>query len=94
MKFFLVVLTFTLGMAGSASAQSPAQTTHDTYCISCHGTEIYTREGRLASDYKTLREKVVYWQQMVNLNWDDDTIDQVTGWLAERYYGFDCPQLC
>ncbi|MGD2140198.1 MAG: hypothetical protein PVH25_07380 [Burkholderiales bacterium] len=94
MRFFLVVLTFAMGMAGSAGAQSPAQTIHDTYCIACHGTEIYTREPRLANDYRTLREQVAYWQGIVDLNWDDSTIDQVTGWLAERFYGLDCPQLC
>ncbi len=94
MKFFIAVVTITLAFAGNASAQSQAQTMHDTYCIVCHGTEVYTRDTRLANNYTGLREQVSRWQSNVNLNWSDVEIDMMSGWLAERYYGFSCPEEC
>jgi mono/diheme cytochrome c family protein len=94
MKFLFAVLTITLAIAGNALAQSKAQTMHDTYCVACHGTEVYTREGRLARDYPSLREQVQRWQANVNLGWSDADIDAVAAWLAERYYGLSCPEDC
>ena len=94
MKFFVAVLSITLALSATAFAQSKAQSMHDTYCISCHGTEVYTRDTRLANDYASLREQVKRWQANVNLNWSDEDIDVVSQWLAERYYGLTCPDDC
>ena len=94
MKFLIAVLAITMVFVGNAGAQSQAQTMHDTYCIVCHGTEVYTRDKRLANDYSSLREQVDRWQSNVNLNWSDAEIDLMSAWLAERYYGFNCPDEC
>ena len=94
MKFLIAVFSITLVIAGNALAQSKAQSLHDTYCIACHGAEVYTRDTRLAKDYPSLREQVKRWQANVNLGWSDADIDAVTAWLAERYYGLSCPGDC
>ena len=94
MKYFVAILAFGLAVSVSASAQTPAQTTHDTYCIMCHGTEVYTRKSRIANDYDSLWVQVDRWQSNVSLNWTSTQIDMMATWLATRYYGFSCPDEC
>jgi len=94
MKHIVVTLIFVLAGAGVATAQTPAQTMHDTYCMVCHDTTVYTRENRTATDYESLRAEVNRWQSNVSLNWSDAELNTVTTWLAERYYGFSCSREC
>ncbi len=94
MKYFIAALVIGLAFVGNVGAQSPAKTMHDTYCIMCHGTEVYTRESRIAHDYDSLRAQVARWQSNVALNWSDTEIDMMTTWLAQRYYGLSCPEDC
>ena len=74
-----------------AQAADRAQTLHDTYCVMCHTTQLYTRSDRLANDYEGLREQVNRWQQNVSLKWSEADIDLVAGYLAQRYYKMPCP---
>lgn len=83
-----------LAGAGGVAAQTPAQTLHDTYCIICHETSVYTRENRIAHDYQSLRSEVDRWQSNVSLKWSEDDVDAVATLLAKRYYGFSCPTDC
>ena len=94
MKYVFAILAAGLAATGSASAQTPIQTTHDTYCIMCHDTQVYTRKARLARDYESLRAQVDRWQSNVSLNWSDQEIDAMATWLAVRYYGLSCPADC
>jgi len=94
MKNFIALLTAGLAFVSSAGAQSPAETMHDTYCVVCHGTEVYTKDMRLANDYKSLRAQVDLWQTNLSLNWSNAEIDTMTAWLAQRYYGLTCSAEC
>jgi len=67
---------------------------HDTHCVSCHDTRVYTRESRVARDYGQIRAQVMRWQQNVSLHWDDADVDEVTNHIATRYYGLKCPDQC
>jgi hypothetical protein len=78
----------------SAGAAEPAQVTHDTYCIACHDTSVYTRNDRLADDFDAVREQVDRWQGNISLGWSNEEIDEMTAWLARRYYRMDCPNQC
>ena len=89
-----LILGLTLAGAGGVAAQTPAQTLHDTYCIMCHDSSVYTRENRTAHDYQSLRGEVDRWQSNVSLKWGEDEVDAVATWLAKRYYGFSCPTDC
>jgi len=70
------------------AADDPAKTQHDTYCIMCHDTQVYTREARLARNYDEVREQVNRWQTNLSLQWSDSEIDRMTTWLITRYYKF------
>ncbi len=82
-----------IGVANGHAAE-PAQEAHDTYCIACHDTSVYTRESRLARDYDSVREQVDRWQGTINLGWTAEEIDRMTTWLAEHYYRVPCPNAC
>lgn len=89
-----LMLGLALAGAGAATGQTPAQTMHDTYCIMCHDTSVYTRDNRTARDYQSLRAEVDRWQSNVSLKWGEDEVEAVATWLAKRYYGFSCPSDC
>jgi len=96
-----VAATLTISVAAAASAGTSdaaaaglAQDAHDTYCIACHDTSVYTRENRLAGNYDAVRAQVDRWQGTIALNWGDEEIDRMAAWLAKRYYGISCPDEC
>ncbi len=94
MRCLIAVFAVALTFASSALAQSSAKTMHDTYCVACHGTEVYTREEPLARDYSSVRAQVERWQAYIGLDWSDAEIEMMTNWLAERYYRLSCPHDC
>lgn len=67
---------------------------HDTYCIACHDTKVYTRGDRLAGNYDELRAQVVRWHSNLSLKWSDEEIDRMTAWLAKHYYKMECSETC
>lgn len=67
---------------------------HDTYCIACHDTKVYTRGDRLARNYDELRAQVVRWHSNLSLKWSDEEIDRMTAWLAKHYYKMECSETC
>jgi hypothetical protein len=77
-----------------AVAADPVQEAHDTYCIACHDTSVYTRDDRLAGDYDALRAQVDRWQSTISLSWSNEEIDRMAAWLATRYYPMRCPDQC
>ena len=81
-------------LASTCYAGDPEQTLHDTYCIMCHDTQVYTRETRVANDYESVRVEVNRWQTNLSLNWSQEQIDRMTTWLAKRYYKIHCPHGC
>ena len=94
MKRIAVVLAASMAAASSFAADDAAKTLHDTYCIMCHDTQVYTRDSRMARDYDGIREQVDRWQTNLSLNWSQNEIDLMTTWLAKRYYKVSCPHGC
>ena len=64
---------------------------HDTHCISCHGTQVYKRDSKVATNYDEIRAQVVRWETNVSLRWSDGDIDDVTTYLARKFYLVPCP---
>lgn len=62
------------------------QALHDTFCVMCHESNVYTREHRLANSYLEIRQQVVRWHENARLRWSNYDIDSVTEYLAEKYY--------
>lgn len=89
---FAAVLFVTLD--SHAQDEGRGRLLHDTHCISCHTTRVYSRPDRKAGDYQQVRDQVDRWQKNVSLNWQDAEIELVTEYIATRFYRYDCPTKC
>lgn len=96
MRLYLFAFAALVFVTVDAHAQDGGRgrTLHDTHCISCHDSRVYTRATRTAGDYGQVREQVDRWQKNVSLGWQDADIDLVTEYIVKRYYRFDCPEKC
>lgn len=95
MRFTMIVLVLTVLLAAQpVRADERAKVLHDTYCMMCHDTRVYTRSARLANDFTQIRAQVDRWQDNVSLNWSAVEIDLVANYLARRYYKVPCPAAC
>lgn len=90
----VAVFAFFLAASWPAHSQDRAKTLHDTYCLMCHDTQVYTRADRLADNYVQIREQVNRWQSNASLNWSALDIDLVATYLAQKFYKTPCPMDC
>ena len=88
------ILVFSL-LAAVFATQSPAaevdsaQTLHDQHCMSCHGTEVYTREARMVGSLQALENQVRRCETTLGLRWFDEEVSGVTQLLNDRFYHFE-----
>jgi cytochrome c553 len=57
-------------------------------CVRCHGSEVYTRQDRRVTTLPGLQKQVQRCEQMLELTWFDDDIDNVSSYLNQQYYKF------
>lgn len=62
---------------------------HQQNCLSCHGSEVYTREDRRVQSRKGLSAQVQRCQLSLNLNWFDDEVENTAEYLNREYYHFN-----
>ena len=72
-----------------AADDGSAQTLHDQHCMSCHGTEVYTREARMVGSLQALENQVRRCETALGLRWFDEEISGVTQLLNDRFYHFE-----
>ncbi|NJO16241.1 MAG: cytochrome c [Thioploca sp.] len=61
---------------------------HNTNCVSCHDTSLYTRENRMIKRYESLKTQVQRCATNLNKPWFDDEVDAVAAYLNTNYYLF------
>ncbi len=87
--FILPLLAACLpGLASAADLQA-GQSLHDGKCVSCHGSEVYTRADRRVSNASSLRQQVQRCDTNLELGWFDEEINNVAHYLNESYYKFE-----
>ena len=85
--------------AGTAAAKIPASPQlragesrgallYSTHCAACHTAEIHWREKSLVTNMDSLKFQVRRWQASIGLNWTEDELTDVAGYLNATYYGF------
>jgi cytochrome c553 len=96
MRFRTIAFAVLAAAAMGARAQEPlpGQILHDTYCVMCHDSRVYSRDDRLARDYREIRVQVRRWQQNIGLKWGDADIERVSNYIATKYYRLACPDAC
>lgn len=80
------VALLALALPVAAADRDRGQSLHDNHCVLCHTTSVYTRDDRLANTYLEVRQQVQRWQENTKLRWSPTDIDNVTEYIAERYY--------
>jgi hypothetical protein len=68
---------------------------HDGKCMSCHierfggdGSAIYLRSNRLINNINALGQRVAMCDSQINAGWFPEDEENVTAYLAKRYYQF------
>lgn len=94
------LIRFLIASSALVAAASTAQTAptppngallYETYCVSCHTTQIHWRDRKLARDYASLSRQVMRWQANVGLQWSAEDIDEVARYLNATIYHYPAP---
>jgi len=64
------------------------QELHQDNCVSCHGSEVYTREDRMIGSMDSLITQVNRCNVNLGTGWFDDEVEAVARFLNESYYNF------
>ncbi len=79
-----------VGLGSPAHAGDPAlgEKLHQENCVSCHGTEVYTRDDRMVGSMSSLITQVNRCNVNLGTGWFDDEVEAVAAYLGENYYNF------
>lgn len=85
---FGILLTVALGSTAQAGDSALGMKLHQANCVSCHGTEVYTRENRMIGSMDSLVTQVNRCNVNLGVGWFDDEVEAVAAYLSENYYRF------
>ena len=60
-------------------------------CLSCHGTDVFSRPDRKVKSLTDLETQVRHCDANLSKNWYDDEILDVVAYLNSTYYKFGAP---
>lgn len=87
--FFVVCFAFSLLSFNSWAADAEhGKELHEPNCISCHGNDLYTRANRLDSLVKLTARVEVCNQQIPDLEWWPEDVEDVVEYLNQQFYRF------
>ncbi len=82
-------LAFAEGQAGYDTARG--KLLYSLHCISCHNEQVHWLANKKASDWPSLVAQVNLWQNISNLKWDNNDIENVARHLNTVYYHYPVP---
>ena len=90
----LMALACTAALAQAAPAPAGAatmpgsrgQALYDTHCIACHNPQVHWRDGKLATDWASLKGLVRRWQAAAALAWSEADVVEVARYLNDSIY--------
>ena len=66
---------------------------YEVRCIECHSESVHGREKRVAKTYDDIRKWVARWNAELGGAWGKEEIEDVTGYLNDRFYSYPCSNL-
>jgi len=85
----ITVLVSALVFASAAqAAESRGELLYSTHCIACHTSQGHWRDGKLATNWSSLRAEVRRWQAAAMLQWSEEDVLDVTRYLNDTFYRF------
>lgn len=93
MKQMRVVVALALGLTAAGSGQAlgapvDAKALHESQCMSCHGTEVYTREDRRVQSLEMLQAQINRCTMATRAGWNEEQKAAVVKYLNDNYYHF------
>jgi hypothetical protein len=88
-KIFFLSLSITASPPSFSDEAIDAKSLHDKSCLSCHDTDIYTREDRKIHTKKELAKRVKICDSVSKSHWKENEINAVTEHLNTNYYKFE-----
>lgn len=85
----LLLLTASIPGLGNATDIKAGQSLHDTHCMKCHGSEVYTRPDHHVMSMEGLRQQVQRCDTNLGLTWFEEEIENVSQYLNTQYYKFE-----
>jgi hypothetical protein len=70
------------------AAESRGELLYSTHCIACHTSQWHWRDGKLATNWSSLRAEVRRWQATAMLQWSEEDVLEVTRYLNDTFYRF------
>ena len=105
MSLRVAIQTAVIAMAIAAATAMPSvqaagdaergKLLYETRCAACHNSSVHGRSVRKATSFAGLRAQVQRWSKEAGGVWSTGDIDDITLYLNQRFYHFNCPQgLC
>ena len=87
---YVLGLTLVLVVFGAPVLAAPvdAKALHESQCMSCHGTEVYTREDRRVQSMEMLQAQINQCTLATRAGWDEEQKAAVVKYLNDNYYHF------
>ena len=91
----IVALVLTVPAAAGAADIPRGSTLHEKHCVACHTSltggkpdSLYIRPDRRVTTLEGLTKQVRRCELSLGLQWFDEDIDNVTGFLNQQFYRF------
>jgi len=85
----LTLLSITLFAAATAAADHAGKGPHDQKCMSCHKTDVYTRENRTIKTLGALSNQVNNCMKgAAKAEWTEKRTGHVVDYLNSKFYKF------
>ena len=86
---FAIPLVTTLLFAGGNTRATDAERgrlLYENHCTVCHTSVVHVREGRKATSREEIQIWIQRWRKELGLQWGTAEVDDVTEYLADRFY--------
>lgn len=84
---YLLALMLSIGNAGADTLGG--KKLHDSHCMRCHDTGVYTREDRFIKSLDALRLQVGRCALNSDAKWSDEDRRAVVDYLNQSFYHFE-----
>jgi len=67
---------------------SRGQLLYENHCTTCHASQVHIRSNRKSRSIGDVRRWVIHWDRELKLNWNNVDVNDVSNFLAKRFYKF------
>ena len=84
----ILISTALLAQPALPADSAQGKKLHDTNCVKCHNTSVYTRQDRKIKSLDALNERLVACTHAAQVTLTDDEQKSIAQYLNEQFYKF------